>query len=73
MHRRAQYPHMQLADLASKMDNMYHKWWEFLQEFLENGGAPFIDAPVLRGIAAHCAHVRPRLQVQTHCRLCTLP
>lgn len=62
MHRRAQYPHMQLADLASKMDNMYHKWWEFLQEFLENGGAPFIDAPVLRGIAAHCAHVRPRLQ-----------
>jgi hypothetical protein len=66
LHRQRQYPH--LPDLAPKMDSMYGKWWEFLQEFVENGGAPFIDAVVLQRIAAHCADVRPQLQVPKNCK-----
>lgn len=67
--RQRQYP--QSPDLASKMDNMYRKWWEFLQEFVENGGAPFIDAVVLQRIAAHCANVRPQLQVPMNSKPCS--
>jgi hypothetical protein len=61
--RQAQYP--QPRDLASKMDKMYTVWWEYLHVFIQGHGPPFIDSVVLRDIAAHCARVRPQLQVPT--------